>query len=80
MTKTISYIVVRDAVGVVPYWAIDTSLPKVKARFKRLTGKFPSKHASIVAFAGSFEDLEELTVNDLGDIIYRKSLEKIILQ
>lgn len=75
-----TYIVVRDAVGAVPYWACDDSLPKVKARFKRLSGKFPSKSASIVAFTGSFEDLEKIAVNDLGDISYPKTVVKAVIQ
>lgn len=75
-----TYIVVRDAVGAVPYWATDISLPKVKARFKRLSGKFPSASASIIAFTGKFEDLEEITVDDLGDIRYPKALTKSVIQ
>lgn len=69
-----TYIVVRDVVGSTPYWAADESLPKVRARFKRLTGKFPSKKASIVALTGEYEQLEKVFVNDLGDISYPKGL------
>lgn len=75
-----TYIVVRDINGAVPYWAIDESLPKARARYKRLSGKFPSKKASIIAFTGNFEDLNELYVNDLGDVVYRKSLTKAVIQ
>lgn len=75
-----TYIVVRDVVGAVPYWATDESLPEARARFKRLTGKFPSSKASIVAFTGTFENLQGLTVNDMGDISYHKDLVKSVIQ
>lgn len=75
-----TYVVVRDVVGSVPYWAADESLPKVKARFKRLTGKFPSKKASIVALTGEYEHLEKVFVNDLGDISYPKELTLAVIQ
>lgn len=80
MTKQQTYVVVRDIVGPVPYWAIDESLPAVKARFKRLSGKFPSNKASIIAFTGEFQKLDQIYVNDLGDISYPKELTKSILQ
>lgn len=75
-----TYVVVRDVVGAVPYWATDESLPKVRARFKRLSGKFPSKKASIVAFTGSLEDLDNIAVNDMGDVMYSKNLVKSVIQ
>lgn len=75
-----TYIVVRDIVGSVPYWVIDETLPKAKSRFKRLAGKFPSKKASIVAFTGEYEHLNNLSVNDLGDVMYHKSLSKAVIQ
>lgn len=73
-------IIVRDVIGVVPYWASDDTLPLVRNRFKRLSGKFPSKKASIMLFTGSFEDLDEIEINDLGDIKYGKDVTKIVLQ
>lgn len=75
-----TYIVVRDVIGATPYWATDESLPKVRSRFKRLTGKYPSKKASIIAFTGELEDLDQIAVNDMGDIHYPKSLTKSVLQ
>ncbi len=75
-----TYIVVRDTIGPVPYWVIDESLPKAKQRFKRLTGKFPSAKASIVAFTGPTEELDKLQVNDLGDVIYSKKLTRAQIQ
>ena len=75
-----TFVVVRDVISPVPYWAIDESLPKVKARFKRLTGKFPSKRASIVALTGDYEYLEKVFVNDLGDISYPKELTLAVIQ
>lgn len=75
-----THIVVRDIVGPVPYWVIDIDLPKAKARFKRLTGKFPSSKASIVAFTGTPEFIDEISVNDLGDIIYNKNLTRATIQ
>ena len=75
-----TYVVVRDIVGPVPYWAIDESLPKAKSRFKRLSGKFPSNKASIVAFTGKSEDLDKISVNDLGDIHYPKALTRSVIQ
>ncbi len=75
-----TYIVVRDIVGSVPYWVIDENLPKSKARFKRLTGKFPSNKASITAFTGDLESLDILSVNDLGDIEFSKNLVKAVIQ
>lgn len=80
MSNRMTYVVIRDTNGAVPYWAIDVSLPEVRARYKRLSGKFPSKKASIIAFTGSFEDLNELSVNDMGDIEYRKNLVMAVLQ
>ena len=73
-------IIVRDAVGYVPYWACDETLPKVKARFKRLSGKFPSKHAKIVVFTGSLEDLNKITVDDMGTINYPKTVVRAEIQ
>lgn len=80
MTKQLTYVVVRDVIGSVPYWVIYEGLPEARTRFKRLTGKFPSKKASIIAFTGEFKDLDRLTVNDLGDIIYSRGLTKAVLQ
>jgi hypothetical protein len=73
-------IVVRDVVGPVPYWAADEDLPKVRARFKRLSGKFPSSKASIIAFTGDLDDLDNISINDLGDISYSKKLAKVVIQ
>lgn len=73
-------IIVRDVINSIPYWASDETLPKVKSRFKRLTGKYPSKNASIMLFSGNFEDLDKIQINDLGDIIYRSTVTKITLQ
>jgi hypothetical protein len=78
-------VVVRDVVQshvgyAVPYWAIDEDLPSVRARFKRLSGKFPSKKASILAFSGSAQEIDKVSVNDMGDITYPKTLTKIVLQ
>lgn len=73
-------IIVRDVVGAVPYWAADESLKKVKARFKRLTGKFPSKKAVIDVFSGTSEDLDNIQINDLGDISYPKKVCKVNIQ
>lgn len=75
-----TYIVVRDVIGVCPYWVIDETLPLARARFKRLSGKFPSKKASIIAFTGSLTELESISVNDLGDIQYNQKLVKSIIQ
>ena len=73
-------IYVRDVIGYVPYWACDESLPKVKSRFKRLSGKFPSKKAIITAFTGKFEDLEKIGIDDMGTINYPKNICKVNLQ
>lgn len=70
-------VIVRDVVGAVPYWAADESLSKVKARFKRLSGKFPGKRAIIDVFTGKSEDIEKISVNDLGDISYPKGICKV---
>lgn len=71
-----TYIVIRD----INHWVIDENLPQARKRFKRLTGKFPSSKANIIAFTGELEELERLTVNDLGDIIYSLKLTKAIIQ
>jgi len=73
-------IIVRDVNGAVPYWAADHTLPLVKARYKRLSGKFPSKNASIIAFTGPSEDLEKIQINDMGDISYPKTLARAEIQ
>lgn len=75
-----TYVVVRDAVGAAPYWATDEDLAKARARFKRLSGKFPSSKASIIAFTGELEDLDNIQVDDLGDIHYSKKLVKTVIQ
>lgn len=75
-----TYIVVREVVGAVPYWALDESLPDVRARFKRLTGKFPSSKASIVAFTGKVEDLDNISIDDMGSISYSKQLTRSVIQ
>lgn len=75
MTKQ-TYIVVREF----PYWVTDESLPKARTRFKRLTGKYPSNKATITAFTGELEDLDNIQVNDMGDILYSKNLIKADLQ
>lgn len=74
------HIIVRDVVGAVPYWAGDETLPQVRARFKRLTGRFPSKKASILAFEGDLDLIDKITINDLGDILYSKDLTTIKIQ
>lgn len=72
-----TYLVVREF----PYWAIGESLPKARANFKRVSGKFPTKKASIVAFTGELSDLENLQIDDvMGDILYSKRLIRSIIQ
>lgn len=71
---------IRDVAGVVPYWACDEDLAKARYRFKRLSGRAPSKKASIIAFTGTLEELDKISVNDLGDIQYPKSVSKAVLQ
>lgn len=73
-------IIIRDVVPPVPYWVIDEDLPKAKSRFKRLTGRYPSNKASIIALTGNFEDLEKVFVNDIGDLSYPKTLTKAVIQ
>lgn len=73
-------IFIRDTNGVVPYWACDETLPLAKARYKRLSGKYPSKKASIIAFTGTSEQIDAIRINDLGDISYPKDITKIVLQ
>lgn len=73
-------IYVRDVVGYVPFWVCDESMSKARNRFKRLTGKFPSKKAIITVFSGKFEDLEQIGIDDMGTINYPKTIVKINLQ
>lgn len=80
MTEQPQCVVVRDVVGYVPYWAVDEDLKSARARFKRLSGKFPSKNASILIFTGSLEDIDKVSINDLGDVSYPKTLQRIVLQ
>lgn len=75
-----TYIVVRDVVPPVPYWVVDEDLAKARARFKRLTGKFPSAKASIIALTGEWEDLQKISVDDMGDVHYPKTLTKAVIQ
>lgn len=75
-----TYIVVRDVVPPVPYYVVEESLPKARARFKRLTGRFPSKKASIIALTGTFEDLQQISVDDMGSVSYPKTLTKAVIQ
>jgi hypothetical protein len=69
-------IIVRDY----PHWASDETLPKVRARFKRLTGTFPSKLAEIVAFTGSVESIAKITIDEIGTINYPKDVTRAQLQ
>jgi hypothetical protein len=81
MTKNNSTkIIVRDIVNATPFWASDETLSQVRNRFKRLSGKFPSKKANIVCFSGSFEDLENININGLGDIQYGKNVTRTVIQ
>jgi hypothetical protein len=65
MTKQLgTLVVVRELLGATPYWVMDESLPQARARFKRLTGKFPSKKSIINVFTGTPEDLEKIVMND----------------
>lgn len=73
-------IVVRDIIGPVPYWVMDETLSQARARFKRLSGRFPSKKASIIALTGSNDDLDSVTINDLGDVSYNKNLVMAVIQ
>lgn len=73
-------IIVRDAVGAVPYWSADETLPKARARFKRLSGKFPSKKALIRAFTGKSELIEKILVDDMGTINYPKGVTMAVVQ
>jgi hypothetical protein len=73
-------VIIRDVVGYTPYWASDDTLPQARARFKRLTGKFPSSKATIVAFAGESKHIDAIIIDDLGDIRYNKALTKIVIQ
>lgn len=73
-------IIVRDVNGAVPYWASGDSLPQARKNYKKFSGKFPSKKASIIAFEGHKIDIEKIWVNDLGDVSYPKTVTKIILQ
>ncbi len=68
---------VRDIVGVVPYWAADYTILDALARFKRLSGKQASKKASIIMFTG--ENVDNISVNDMGDIEYKKEHTKTII-
>ncbi len=70
-------IIIRDN----SYWAADESLMTCIARFKRLSGKYPSAKADITMFEGTFEEIENIGVdNDLGDIRYAKNLKIVRIQ
>lgn len=73
-------IVVRDIVGPVPYWSSGSTLPEARKNFKKFSGKFPSAKASIVAFKGDGEDLDNIQVTDLGDIVFNRRLVKTVIQ
>lgn len=79
MNNMTSVIYVRDVVGYVPYWASDITLKDTKNRFKRVSGKFPSKNATWTIFYGEYEKIGEISVNDLGDISYPKGVIKILI-
>lgn len=71
-------IVVRDRVGFSGHYAADKTLPEVRARFKRLSGKFPTKNATILLALG--EPCEQYSVDDMGTIAWPKGVEVIRLQ
>ena len=73
-------IVVREVLGFTPYWVWDETLHLARTRFKRLTGKYPSEKARIHALRGSIDDVEEIVINDLGDLSVPKSVEVIRIQ
>lgn len=72
-----TFYVIRDMSNAVPYWSADYTLEDAKKRYKRLTGKMPSKKATISIFKGEIMELDKIQVNDLGDILYPKTVEFI---
>jgi hypothetical protein len=80
MTKQSTKIVVRDVVGSVPYWAMGDTLPLAKKNFKKYSGRFPSKNASIIALTGDNQYIDTITVHDLGDVIYNQNLSLVKIQ
>lgn len=73
-------IIVREPIGPIPYWGSGETLTKARTNFKKVSKKFPTKRASIVAFKGSSEDIDLVQINDLGDINYPRSLKRIEIQ
>lgn len=73
-------IVVREVVGLTPYWAWDETLHLARVRFKKLTGKYPTQKAVVHVVRGHIEDVENITINDLGDLSVPKTVEIIKIQ
>lgn len=73
-------IVVREVIGLTPYWAWDETLHLARTRFKRLTGKYPTEKAVVHVCRGDINDLDNITINDLGDLSVPKTVEVIKIQ
>jgi hypothetical protein len=61
-------VIIRQAVGYVPYWACDDTLKDARHRFKMLTGKYPTDKAQHTLAVGSFEQINSIEIDDLGTI------------
>lgn len=62
------------------HYASDYTIMDTIARYKRLTGKTPTNAADIVMFEGDQSIIEEVTIDDMGDIHYNPKLKKTNIQ
>ncbi len=80
MSKDNTRVLVLDVVGAGVYYAIAGSLTSARAKFKKLSGKFPSSKATIMAFLGREEAMEHITVDKLCQITWPQGVTGIRVQ
>lgn len=70
MTKIekVHSIIIRQVVGITPYWACDENLKDARFRFKRLTGKYPTDKAQYTLLVGTLEQIDSVEIDELGTI------------
>ncbi len=73
-------ILVSDIVGFGFYFAFGENLGKARSQFKKLSGKFPSKTARIIAFKGTVAALNKLVVQEDWMCRYPKGVIAIKVQ
>lgn len=63
------------------YWGSGKDLAEARNNYKRASGKYPTSNASIIAYTGTPEETDKITVDDFdGTINYPKTISRVVLQ